>query len=666
MGKLQMKLVSKVGLKLAPQMLAALSDNFFPLHIDPLLNGRLYRNRGVFDDILKTKGERLEKFKFVSLSKAPQVDGAVVKQQLRALVFHLVQTRQFDRGLVGQLLQSDENVDRLEEFYEHFIESGTLNEQNFNSYYTRYLVNAEDYIVINEKLARSTREFKKVNEAGGIGLEDRMLLSSQQIIRPQKEDLLTTERQAGGQLPTPPSGLSNRLLPPKEVQSNLEGLVINKPAELAGSKFALNVFKLSKEPITDEAFCQKMEMHNAQYGAFEPFDRTNSWPISVLLFLNPLAPWNTKAEVLLKYFGFKITVYFKFTIFLLSYLYLFMFVGLALWIYEFVIWYFTNEVLYYVLFGLRWAFVFMIIIWIGLLSYILQRMMKHFRQDTGTARTAKKTERIRFKSKQYERSLITDELNDRVENQLWVGLKLGLLFLFSMVFYGAGFAATIGIFYAKNAVIRSSLPYDNYVYLNHNFMNAVEIIRMMIWDFMFRRISVKLMNRFVNPKYVEDFQNFLIYLLFVFSLFNHFFVLIAILFFKNKLSSIGCAPISSENAKSLYSVKLDNPDLFVDPSDPISAYSVSGECYFEAHVYLKFYLIFKLIWSGLKLAYYFFQKYKIRLLGTKILDDLRARRGLMDKKYRALNSAIEEQILLKPTSESTDYDTTIITFLDVC
>lgn len=654
-------MVAKVGLDLSAYSMEGLRDNFFPIHLDPLLSGHTYTNQKIFEAIIAEKRSRFSKFELVPVDRKLKADPSHLKKDLRRLLRDMVDSVQYDEEAVAEVFQSPENQLKLRQFFEVFVVGKQITAQNFDAFYNRNISGVEDLVIINEQVFRSVRQIPEMGPTGNI--EDEILASEHKIpthvlrdqVAPSQPKIpFALVRDEAALRPEP-------ALPDQTVQEHpIPPLPIVKRA-----KFGLNELKYQSNPISDKEFADKMVHHYQQFSFFTSFDSLSPWPLNKLFRVNPFVPWRARPEVLLHYFGQKITLYFKFTIFLLNYLFLFMFVGLALWIYEFVIWYFSDLETYYVLFGLRWAFVAMIIVWIGLLTYVWDTRMRKFRLATGISRSTKRTERVLFKSKEYERFLTTDEVNAKSQHALAIALKLLITFCIALLFYGAGFAVTIGLFYAKNAVIRSSMPVENYVYLNHNVINFFEIVRMMIWDFVFRRVAVVLMTKFVNPKYVEDYQNFLIYLLSFFTLFNHFFILMVILFFKGSMGSIGCAPLKTENGRSLFAVYLsENPPPNPNPG-ALSLYSVSGDCFFEATVYLKFYLIFRLLWSIGKAVVYVALKKKEEYARRRRAAEIRAVREQRDGIYSRLNALIESQVMLAPISESLDYDTTIVTFVDV-
>lgn len=652
LGKMQLQLVAKVNLNLSDYSLEGLRDNFFPIHLDPLLRGRTYQNQKVFDAIIAEKTTKFVKFELIPVDKKGKIDPIKLKRDFKGLLREMVKSGQFDDEVVDETFQCPENQSKLHHFFRMFVIPKRITSDNFDAFYVRHLQSIEEIVVLNEQMFRSMQTIPHDHPTNQIG--DGIIASENKI---PKHILHEAAHKSNRQLPY-------ALVDTGEVNPEVD-YDRHTPQPHKQAKFGLNDMKYQMTPLSDKQFATQMADKHKTLDFLESFCRISPWPLNRLFWINPLAPWRVNPEILLHYFGQKITLYFKFTIFILNYLYLFMFFGLALWIYEFVIWYFTDTTTYYVLFGLRWGFICMIIVWIGLLTYIWDYRMRNFRLATGISTTAKHTERVLFKSKNYERFLTTDEVNAKSQNALIIALKLLVSFVIALLFYGVGFAITIGLFFAKNAVINSSIATENYVYINHNVINFFEIVRMMVWDFIFRRIAVKLMSKFINPKYVEDYQNFLIYLISFFTIFNHFFVLMVIVFFKGSMDHIGCAPLRADNGRSLFAVYLtENPAPNPNPG-ALSIYSVSGACFFEATVYFKFYLIFRLLWVVGKFILYILLKNRKQKADKILQSKVRAIRQSRDGIYSELNTLIEGQIMLNPISESLDYDTTTLTFVDV-
>lgn len=98
----------------------------------------------------------------------------------------------------------------------------------------------------------------------------------------------------------------------------------------------------------------------------------------------------------------------------------------------------------------------------------------------------------------------------------------------------------------------------------------------------------------------------------------------------------------------------------------MAIYHTSLECFTEANIYLKFYIISRLIYVVCKFLIHLairFQTVKKREKQHKDIDKFHL---AIDGKYAKLNALIEKQALLLPVSESSEYDTNSITFLEVC
>ena len=526
---IQLKLVLKVGLKIEEPYLFALKECFYPIHVYPLLTGHTFASKGVFDDVFSSKRTKFEMFKHVKLDKRFSFDSVDLKKNLRTLIFEMVRRKKFDKNQVASFLKSDENINRLEDFFDEFVLKDKITELNFQEFYARYFSRVEEFLVINEKLAGSAREHSKIGNSQKKQPQDLLLASENQFMNFYEEN----EKDQQNEIKDQKTPIHQNQIPINQNINKPEKTPENALREFRKSKFGLNELKYSQLNKDDHAFSEFMIRFFQSSKPIAAFGKNSFWPLRSLFQLKFLTPWKTHSEVLFHYFGEKITLYFKFSLFILSYLYWIMFIGLALWIFEFVIWYFPSTTLYYVDFGLKWVFVMMIIIWIGLFTYTWHQKEIDFRLSTGTSANSRKTERVNFKSHYFERSFENDDMNSKTQQSGVVVFKFVISLLATLLFYGVGFGATIAIFYLKNFVTgnNSNMFVEDYVYLNQNVVNIIEIIRMLLWDAMFRLIAIKLMN-WVSPKFVEDYEFYLIYLWVIFTFFNHFFILLTIIFFK--------------------------------------------------------------------------------------------------------------------------------------
>lgn len=545
-------MVSKVGLEFTGQYNTLYSEVLFPLHNDPLLVGTTYEENDVFTEIIKSKKVKNEKFKHVKIDKRTEFNSQEIRNALKEELKKMLNTKKFDRNSIEKYFKSAENIDKLEDFFENFILTGKIDQQNFENFYELNFAKIQEYIVINEKMARSS--IRKDNSAKHTPVmmpEDRII--SEEFVFPGIERNLNMriEDEKSKSEEKEDFRSENKKENMNELKSEINKdrgndhsshihfvdtkAIFDSKIKLNQSKFGLNVMKSQIGFQKEKSFETFSTSFNEFHTFYSQFNQDMNWPLKNSFKLNLIFPWKNTPDVLLHYFGKKITYYFKFTLFLLNYLYYIMFFGLALWVYLFIVWYFQNKPsLFYLSLGLRWAFTTMILIWAGLFTHFWEQIRNNFEISAGGSKSEKKQERMKSSTIFSERSLVNDNQNSRKESKFLIKLKLIISFTVMLIFYGMGFGITIGIFFAKNAVVKSNLFSDNYIYFNQNCINFFEIVRMIFWDLIFRKLAVKLIS-WVDPKYSDDYQIYLVYLLASFAFLNHFFVLFAIIFFKQKM-----------------------------------------------------------------------------------------------------------------------------------
>ena len=694
---IQIRLVKKSELPLDQMYKNALKEIFFPLHVYPILKGETYAQREIFDEVIDSKKTKMEEFTHVMLDKNFEFDSNKFRIKLRSIIKQMVSTKEFMEDEINELCASKENIEKLGQFYDMLILKDKISVQNFDMFYDANLHKIEEYLIINEKITRSASALQRLTKLGKRKNMSNRIASSTVGLPALEDQSKLNERQNSRKVSTKSDQLQNQnnepldqvnlesskkqrvYIEPTDPQNNeISDVKIAQPkhennnseSHLKNSKFNLNELKHKKIQSNDEQFQQYLINFFKSTHEISSYYKNSFWPLQILFRLEYLRPWKSNPEILYNYFGQKVTFFFRFVVFLLFFIFLIMFFGLALWIFEFIIWYFQNEVLKWLNFAFRWLFGVGIICWIGSLYFIWIKKTNEFETSNGIIVTELKTERVSYKTKINERSLVSDEMNAKKNESFKSILKLIVCFLIMLIFYGMGFAVTIGLFFMKDRIVNSGILIDDYAYINQNITNLVEVIRMTLWDIIFRKMAIYLVD-WVNPKYVEDYQKYLVSLMTVFTFFNHFFVIFTIMFFKEDLlesSNVQCAYSDREDERNKFfsGLSLGQSDInILDPGDVLTVYRPSYKCLFEVRVYVRFYIIIRLFWNiGRLLIHLNYKFFKLRK-AKKDNENITNYRNSVDGKYKQINIQIENQIFLKSVSESNDYDTNIIYFIDV-
>ena len=151
-------------------------------------------------------------------------------------------------------------------------------------------------------------------------------------------------------------------------------------------------------------------------------------------------------------------------------------------------------------------------------------------------------ERVNFHGYVYKRDLESDHMNNK-ENIVWrLNLRIIACVFITLFIYAVSLGISFGLFYAKKAVINSlDNVNEDWAYLNHNIINSIEVLKIMFFDFIFYKVAVK-MVLYINPKYMHDFERYVINFISIFSLMNNLFVIVIIVFFKDSI--VECAELS--------------------------------------------------------------------------------------------------------------------------
>lgn len=259
----------------------------------------------------------------------------------------------------------------------------------------------------------------------------------------------------------------------------------------------------------------------------------NLWPVSTFFKLNFFSPWNANWTSVTAYFGKKISVYFFFLKNFLTIMIPIVLFGILVYVFDFITYYF-NTVRGVVIADtvLIYFFCFFTICWIHVFFYKWKITEEEFLLQTGSKKVLNEPERNSFNNFEYSRDLVNDNLNIKNHLYLQMYLKVFILILFTLVFYAASFGLTVGIFFLKDRIYEGMKDVrEKWVYLNHNFANVIEMIKMYLFDRAYYWITVRII-RWIDPKYRSEFHSILIFSVMFFRYLNHFFALFVILFFK--------------------------------------------------------------------------------------------------------------------------------------
>lgn len=566
---IQRSLLKRLEVDIGQQDKSALKDVFFPLHDENKLKGNLFEEEAVFQKIFELKRDKYKAYKRVKLKTPLNFDKDIFLEELK---------------FVARLFFN--NPDEESSKYKTIIKDGT-NLQLFETFIADCRIKHNTTPRENKPATPSKKEGKdkKGKGQGHVETDPEIIfrrLCDKHFFKTKEADLLSREEAA--------YVLQKKKKMIKEAQTaiaNLTDVVTNPEIEaLFGKPMEINVAKpieveppaqeinedkpeqgqldnktANLDPAKSKDDTKKMKFQStgldsknirtrAQFIKFQS-KRENRyrhnrlqvtsiyWPLETLFQIYILRPWRNNAGVLLHYFGEKITLYFKFTSFFLTYLIPIMIIGALLWGYQFAVYYFskpyateTNDLMKSIETILCWLFGFVIIIWSGIFYYRWSRKELEYALKTGTFEDENYKERVGFKYPIYERSLINDHLNNK-RNEDWVLYsKLVISILITFICYGISFGITIGFLFAKNAIIDNIGINEDWLYINHNIMNILEIVKMQIFDIIFYNLAIKLIL-WVDPKFMKEFENYLIMLLTIFAFFNHFFIMILLIFFKS-------------------------------------------------------------------------------------------------------------------------------------
>lgn len=463
-----------------------------------------------------------------------------------------------------------------------------------------------------------------------------------------------------------------------------EGAQGNVEIDLLDDNKAFKKHNLNKKFLTPEeeekARARKIERHKRN--ALKRYNNLQQsvlrfnkpiWPLNKIFIIYPFTPWKIAYKSLIHYFGERLSLYFKFTAFYATMILFIMFYALVVYIIDYISYYQDTDV------DIGWrnanAILYLILslvitTWASVFYWIWIRKEREFIIVTGYENVLDDKQRISFGKATIKRSLIDDFVNSKQVNYTLVYLKLFVVGLITIACYAASLGATIGLFYFKNYTVRV-LPDENYAYINQNIANGIEILKIIVFDQLFYRLAIR-MIMWVNPKYLHEFDNFLILVVMAFSIMNNYFVIILIVFIKSSADSfIQCAEEREQ---------LDNNNY-------------KSYCVVEAEIFFKLYVIVKLIQSIIRFIYTKInERYIANILARQEshinainknrashiqnsnMTDI-ARSGYkyintdtltVDRfNYFELNKIIEKQIYLDIANDSEDFDTTLSHYLEI-
>lgn len=397
------------------------------------------------------------------------------------------------------------------------------------------------------------------------------------------------------------------------------------------------------------------------------------WPLDQVFVIYPFAPWKIAYRSLMHYFGERLSLYFRFTSFYATMLIVIMFFAFGVYAIDFACyfidtdtnkkWRNANAILYLIL-SLA------VILWGNMFYWTWLRKERQFVIETGYENSLEDRQRVNFKNAIVSRSLVNDFVNSKQPDYTIINLKLFLVFLATLACYAVSLGCTIGLFYLKNYTVEK-LPDEDWAYINQNIANGIEVVKIIVFDYLFYKLAIK-MVAWVDPKYMTEFDNFLIVIVMTFSILNNYFILILIIFIKSSADNfIKCAE-QEQN--------IDN-NVF------------KSYCCVEAEIFFKLYVIGKIvhnmarwIWANINKRYI---KYVINDQKSKI-DEVNSKREMhlqasemtemlrsMNKyahrsnysndnfNYSELNRLIEIQVYLDISNDSDDFDSTLQHYLEI-
>ena len=371
------------------------------------------------------------------------------------------------------------------------------------------------------------------------------------------------------------------------------------------------------------------------------------WPLEKVFSISFFRPWTIPAYSLIPYFGERISLYFKFSVFYSTYLMPLALLGIIAYLLDLVVFFWDSEsqtsdnlqIEWFEITGSLMIFTlaFSLIIWSVVFYYDWQNVERRFNLRFGQGKDMILKERLDFKNYNYKRSLINDFMNNKDNQKRNQFFKFVAAIVLTLLFYSTSLGISIGLFYLKAYfidVVFKDIKDNGIIRYQHNIVNLVENIKIYIYDWVFYKIAIILV-KWIDPKYMKEFERYLIYLLTIFGLLNNFFVLLFIFYLKTTLM-----PCAKNDLNSSY----------------------KDDCLVESETLFRLYVILKLILSMVKLAIIYYEGKKKQQKKEEIKKKLTIQRDITNRLLKesikeSLNDSetLQKSLKLAPTVDELDY-----------
>ena len=623
-------------------------DCVFPLHDNFKLYGELKSSNSIFSEIISKKSQFYNNLELVELDKTKVFNKSKFLTDLRNYARERAKSKK-ESVITKYICQDPDNQDLLNEFISDIETKNKEKDFNFDDAYENWALNKEEDILKREEII-----FQNKLKESNIDIDN--------IKKNQNDDASVNK-----------SNISEN--PENENYKN------KQPGSM--SKYESVVFPYLSDD--SKLYLQNNLKDFNNYHKNTLMIEQEFYPVSFLFQISLFKPNHMDVNLLKDYFGEKIALYFLFTSSIMKFMIPILIFGLLLWIFQFVIWYFISSTegrtLQIIVTVLLWVFATSVITWCGFFILKWKHNEEEFLIRSGSFKDDRNKERIGFKNPIYKRSLITDNLNSRTSNAAGLFFRTIASYLCCLLIYGVSFGLTVGIFFIKSAVYRAFPFHEEYVYLDQNIINLLEILKMICFDRLFKMVAVKLVT-WVNPKYVREFETIIIRLMTIFGFLNHFWVIIVLVFFKSQIDPC-LGLVTDGNQETSYCLK-------------------------EASVYFRIYTFSKVLFSIIRYTLQFYQLKKLKesnLNSSKFVDiknnnttDIKncethveiftavsdilpkqlnvsiniANNKNIDKSqlfdssiYSKVNKSIEKQIFLSTSESSDDFDSSVMQYIEV-
>ena len=396
------------------------------------------------------------------------------------------------------------------------------------------------------------------------------------------------------------------------------------------------------------------------------------FPISDIFKIYFFTPWDIAYMSLINYYGERLALYFKFTTFYSNMLIPMAIIAIPPYVIDLLNFYLqaaTGDLIDTIHTFIFIALGLIIMGWSLFFTWIWGLKEKKFLIETGFEETLGKKARLDFKNYKYKRSLTDDFVNSKQPHYTKIYSKLILAMFITLVCYGVSFGASLGIFYLKSVTV-NSLNDENWIFLNQNIANVIEVLKIIFFEYIFYFIAIRLVL-FVDPKYVSEFDQFLIMIVMLFNFLNNFGIIAFIMFIKPQIGSgfLQCAETGLSTNNTL---------------------SRKNLCLVEAEIFYKLFVAFKFITTFFRFLISTVKRITLKKTLKQHKKDIKRQNAKRKKSenyrinditkrlffqnpddfenealtvddftYDNVNMAVEKQIFLEISNDSDDFDTTL-------